>query len=151
MLLLGATGARAFTWSPDMKRSLAKKPERFLRMPPDSTVPLTGKLDARMMRDQADKLVNPVTRSAESDVRGKKVFEQFCVPCHGGAAIGNGPVSKFFPGVANLTADLTKGRSDGFIYFYVRHGGVLMPSYGYGVKPAEAWDVVNYVRKLQGK
>jgi mono/diheme cytochrome c family protein len=52
---------------------------------------------------------------------------------------------------ANLTdATLQKQRSDGSIYYTIRHGGTLvMPGYAYAITPERAWDVVNYVRTLK--
>jgi hypothetical protein len=42
-------------------------------------------------------------------------------------------------------------RTDGYIYAYIRYGGkVMMPSYRESITSEGAWDVVNYVRKLQG-
>ena len=150
-LLLCAGAAHAFPWSGDMRRSPGFKPQRVILMPPDSTVPRTGKVDRALMRDAADKIHNPTPRSPQSEAHGQKLFNTYCFPCHGTRGLGDGPVSAKFPGVANLTQPSTLARSDGFIYFYVRHGGILMPSYGYAIKTREAWDLVNYVRKLQGK
>ncbi len=143
--------AGAFPWSNDMRKSPGLRPQRVILMPPDSTVPRTGKVDQGVRREAADKLVNPVPRTPAAEAAGKATFDRYCYPCHGAAGHGDGPVAAKFPGVANLTLPLTQGRTDGFIYVYVRHGGILMPSYGYGVKPRDAWDVVHYVRKLQGK
>ncbi|MBI5838135.1 MAG: cytochrome c [Candidatus Eisenbacteria bacterium] len=149
--LAAAGPAGAFPWSGDMLRSPGLRPQRVILTPADSTVPRTGKVDPGLRREAADKLVNPVPRTAQSEAAGKAEFERYCVVCHGPAGLGNGPVAARFPGVANLTLPLSQGRTDGFMYVYIRHGGVLMPAYGYGVKARDAWDVVNYVRKLQGK
>jgi mono/diheme cytochrome c family protein len=148
--LVVAGQAGAFPWSNDMRRSPGLRPQREILMPADSTVPRTGKVDFGVHRPAADKLVNPVARTPQSVAAGQVGFERFCVPCHGPAGQGDGPVGRLM-GAANLTLPLTQGRTDGYIYVYIRHGGVLMPSYGYGIKPQDAWDVVNYVRKLQGK
>ncbi|HVP38621.1 MAG TPA: cytochrome c [Candidatus Saccharimonadales bacterium] len=149
--LLAAQAAGAFPWSPDMRRSPGLRPQRKILMPADSTVPRTGKVDFGLRREAADRLVNPVPRTPAAEAAGKATFDTFCFPCHGPAGRGDGPVAAKFPGVANLTQPLTQGRSDGYIYVYIRHGGILMPSYGFGVKPHSAWEVVHYVRKLQGK
>ena len=148
--LLAAGAAGAFPWSDDMRRSPGLRPQRNILMPADSTVPRTGKVDFGVHRAAADQLVNPAPRTAQSLASGEATFRRFCVPCHGPLAHGDGPVGPLM-GAPNLTLPLTQGRSDGYIYVYIRHGGVLMPSYGYGVKPQDAWDVVNYVRKLQGR
>ena len=155
VLVLGAaTTAHAFPWSKDMRRTPAIWPQAWPtgvpRMPADSTVPMSGHSDQKLNLDLASKLPNPTPRGPESEARGQATFERYCYPCHGIKAQGDGLVGKFV-GAPNLTLPLTQGRADGYIYFYIRHGGILMPSYGYGVKSKDAWDVVNYLRKLQGK
>ena len=63
--------------------------------------------------------------------------------------MGDGPATKFgMPGI-NLTMDLTKGRSDGYIFGMIRNGRGLMPPYN-RIEEMDRWDVVNYVRALQG-
>jgi mono/diheme cytochrome c family protein len=47
--------------------------------------------------------------------------------------------------------DFYKSRPDGFIYGTVKHGGAVMPTYGENIPEKEIWDVVNYIRFLQGK
>ena len=59
------------------------------------------------------------------------------------------PNSYFYP--VNLTQEQTVNRTDGYIYAYIRYGGkVMMPAYA-RITPDETWDVVYYVRYLQGK
>jgi hypothetical protein len=52
------------------------------------------------------------------------------------------------PGI-NLTLDITKGRADGYIFGMIRNGRGLMPSYD-RIEEMDRWDVVNYLRALQG-
>jgi hypothetical protein len=49
----------------------------------------------------------------------------------------------------DLLAQATRDRSDGFLYNYMRHGGVVMPSYGNALSAHDAWDVVHYLRYMQ--
>ncbi len=154
ILVLAASGAHAFPWSKDMRRTPAIWPQSppggAARIPMDSVVSTQGKHDQKLNLELATKMPNLMPRSTESEARGQATFERYCYPCHGMKGQGDGLVGRLV-GAPNLTLELTQGRSDGYIYFYIRHGGILMPSYGYGVQPKDAWDVVNYVRKLQGK
>ncbi len=145
--------AHAFPWSDDMRRSPAFKAQRKILYPPDSTVSRAGKPDmARgFSRETSDKIPNPTQRTPGGLVHGDTLFTRYCVPCHGASGEGNGLVAQKFPGVANLMLDVTKNRTDGYIYFYIRHGGILMPGYGYAIDAKSAWDVISYLRKLQGK
>jgi len=89
----------------------------------------------------------------QSLVRGKQLWQIYCITCHGPAGMGDGPVSMsnatrsgpfagVFP-VATATA-----RSDGYIYNLIRVGGDRMPSYK-RIPPEDRWHLVNYVRHLQ--
>ena len=63
--------------------------------------------------------------------------------------MGDGPATKFgMPGI-NLTMDITKARTDGYIFGMIRNGRGLMPPYN-RIEEMDRWDVVNYVRALQG-
>ncbi|MBC7563363.1 MAG: cytochrome c [Gemmatimonadaceae bacterium] len=80
---------------------------------------------------------------------GRRYYQQNCAVCHGDAGAGNGPATKYgVPGI-NLMTDMTKGRSDGYIYGMLRNGRGSMPSYN-RIEEPDRWDVVNYVRGLQG-
>jgi mono/diheme cytochrome c family protein len=50
----------------------------------------------------------------------------------------------------SLLTDQARRYTDGYLYAIVRHGRLLMPAYGDRIPGAERWDVVNYVRVLQG-
>jgi len=81
---------------------------------------------------------------------GQRYYQQNCAVCHGDAGLGNGPTTKYgVPGI-NLMTDMTKARSDGYIYGMLRNGRGSMPSYN-RIEEPDRWDVVNYVRGLQGK
>ena len=99
--------------------------------------------------DSMAALRNPVPASDSSLARGRKYFQINCAVCHGDRAMGDGPVTKFgMPGL-NLTTDITKARTDGYIFGMIRNGRGLMPPYD-RIEEMDRWDVVNYVRALQG-
>ena len=81
---------------------------------------------------------------------GRRHYQVNCAVCHGDTGIGNGPASKYgVPGI-NLMMDMTKARADGYIFGIMRNGRGVMPSYN-RIEEPDRWDVVNYVRGLQGK
>ncbi|HXG69062.1 MAG TPA: cytochrome c [Gemmatimonadaceae bacterium] len=99
--------------------------------------------------DSLAAIPNPAATSAASLVNGRKYYQINCAVCHGDRGAGDGPVTKFgMPGI-NIVTDMTKGRSDGYIYGMIRNGRGLMPSYN-RIEEMDRWDVVNYVRALQG-
>jgi hypothetical protein len=63
--------------------------------------------------------------------------------------MGDGPATKFGMPSINLTTDMTKGRTDGYIFGMIRNGRGLMPPYN-RIEEMDRWDVVNYLRALQG-
>ena len=134
----------------DMRRSVALAPQKLVnRAPDDASVPTIGK-DLEMDRDvAAEKLHNPIPTSDESVARGDSLFHKLCVPCHGGSMAGDGPVAPLFMPPPDLLAQQTRERKDGYIYSYIRHGGVVMPSYGFQVSAEEAWDIIHYLRGMQ--
>jgi len=123
-------------------------------MPPDGAVAVDAEAPLLPQYDPAvDALVNPFPSSDfKSLERGRAVYGTFCVPCHGAAGMGDGPVSMASPqrgpfaGVFPLATAM--GRSDGYIYNLIRGGGQRMPSYQ-RIPPEDRWHVVNYVRYLQ--
>lgn len=134
----------------DMRRSVVIPPQKLVyRAPDEVSVPVTGK-EVVLDRDvAAERLHNPTASSAASIANGDSIFHKLCVPCHGATMAGDGPVAPLFMPPPDLLAQQTRDRKDGFIFSYIRHGGVVMPSYGFQVSAAEAWDLVNYIRHQQ--
>jgi mono/diheme cytochrome c family protein len=126
---------------------------------PQYSVPVTGTAMAGFQVsytplpatiDSMSSIPNPTPPSDASLANGRKYFQINCAVCHGDKAMGDGPATKFgMPGI-NLTSDITKARTDGYIFGMIRNGRGLMPPYN-RIEEMERWDVVNYVRGLQGK
>jgi mono/diheme cytochrome c family protein len=95
---------------------------------------------------------NPVPADARSLSNGRQYYSINCAVCHGDAGKGDGPiVAKGFPGIPLVGAGSpTPGRTDGYIWGMIRNGRGLMPSYN-RIEELDRWDVVNYVRGLQGR
>lgn len=136
----------------DMRRTVALKPQKGLLLLADSSSVPVGGLERDPGRDVlAATLVNP---TAPADLpasvrRGEAEFRKICVPCHGRELRGDGPVAAQFMPPPDLLAEATRQRRDGYLYSYIRHGGVVMPAHGAQVTREQAWDVINYVRHLQ--
>ncbi|MDP2480242.1 MAG: cytochrome c [Candidatus Palauibacterales bacterium] len=107
---------------------------------------------------QADSLArNPLTGTPAEVARGKQLFENFCLPCHGADGTGSGPVINkdgknprripYIPAV-NLATGPATARSDGYLWGMISNGRGLMPSYD-RIPADQRWYVVEYVRRLQ--
>jgi len=98
------------------------------------------------------KLHNPLQPDATNLAKGKERFETNCAPCHGATGEGNGPVVHLLHRKpANLMTGVSKNLPDGYIYGYIRNGGVAMPSYVEAMSSDERWQLVLYLRQMQHK
>ena len=158
-LLLAPAVAQAWPWSQDMANQISIKPQASVdpnnpgMTPfPRRSVPVPGTTTIVKDTAAAEKLANPVAADGKSVAAGAKLFEIYCVACHGKAGQGDGLVgAKLALKPYNLAADLTMNRSDGFIWGYMTFGGAVMPPYANDLSPAERWDIVNYMRKVVQK
>ena len=134
----------------DMRKSVALSSQKGVYRPPDeASVPTVGK-EIPIDRDlAAETLRNPIPTSEASVAQGDTLFKKLCVPCHGRSMAGDGPVAAQFMPPPDLLGQQTRDRKDGYIYSYIRHGGVVMPSYGFQVSAEEAWHLVNFIRHQQ--
>jgi len=98
----------------------------------------------------ASALVNPVPATAASLTRGEEMYNRSCAPCHGVTGAGEGSVTAAGMLAQSLIAQPTIERTDGYLYGMIRVGRGLMPSYGHQITHYDRWNIVNYVRTLQG-
>lgn len=93
--------------------------------------------------------INPTPVTEASLANGHKYYQINCAVCHGDKGDGMGKAMKYGIPPINLTMDMSKNRSDGYLFGMMRNGRGLMPGYN-RIEEADRWDVVNYVRALQG-
>lgn len=159
---LGLTGCEWFT---DFKRQPhvvtweSWNPESLaVRGSPQGSVPTVGTQMAAFgvsysnmpaTLDSLSGIVNPVAVDEASLARGRMLYQINCAVCHGDGGTGNGAASRYgfipFP----ITTDAARARTDGYIFGMMRNGRGIMPSYN-RIEEMDRWDVVNYVRALQG-
>ena len=142
-----------WTWEP-VKDSLTPS-----RGNPQMSVPVTGMAVAGFQVsysalpgtiDSMAPIPNPHAVSPASLANGRMYYSINCAVCHGDTGMGDGPATKYgMPGI-NLTTDVTKARTDGYIFGMIRNGRGLMPPYN-RIEEPDRWDVVNYLRALQGR
>lgn len=118
------------------------------------SVPM-GSLSSRVDPTEAEDLQNPLKGDARSANNGKRIFQVNCVPCHGDIEAtpwerGLAAQKFIVPGKPpDLNEDRLKAKSDGYFYNVIHNGFGLMMPVGFKLSPAEHWDVVNYIRKVQ--
>jgi mono/diheme cytochrome c family protein len=122
------------------------QPEGLEDFPPPFT-----QLDVINAADVVVNLPNPVPVTEGSLVRGEELFLRFCAPCHGPKADGvSGYIIPAGYPPYPLVSDRVRAFTDGYIYGMIRMGRGNMPSYGHRIAHFDRWNVVNYLRALQG-
>ena len=100
--------------------------------------------------DSLGAIPNPTPVSPASLENGRKYFTINCAVCHGLDGKGTGTAVKYGMAAIDITGATTQGRTDGYIFGMIRNGRGLMPTYN-RIEEMDRWDVVNYVRALQGR
>jgi mono/diheme cytochrome c family protein len=97
---------------------------------------------------------NPLAGAA-SVAAGDRLFHANCATCHGERADGHGPAAT---GLDPPPADFRSGavlaqHSDAYLYFRVSAGkpGTAMPSFHGVLDETERWQVIAYLRSLEGR
>lgn len=164
LLLLALVPLAGCEWFSDFKKQPAlypwSSPDTLTatRGNPQGSVPVSGmrvsglEVSYSAMPTTVDSmsgLSNPTPSSPASLANGRMYFQINCAVCHGDRGMGDGPVTKYgMPGIA-IAGEATRARTDGYIYGMIRNGRGLMPTYN-RIEEMDRWDVVNYVRALQG-
>ena len=94
------------------------------------------------------KLPNPYPATDAGLVRGRRIFQSFCIGCHGPVGDGMGPAETYlYPPPLNFT--ILKGRavSGGILYYQIMNGitGTAMPYFKRELESEKIWDVGAYV------
>jgi mono/diheme cytochrome c family protein len=166
-LALVVTVLGACSWFTDFKEQPKIDPWQTandsipFRGNPQNSVPVYGTLApgyavSRMALpatvDSMSGIANPVAADARSLVNGRKNYQINCAVCHGPAGKGfaEAPVTKYGIYAPPLASGNALTLTDGYMWGVIRNGRGVMPSYN-RIEELDRWDVVNYVRGLQGK
>lgn len=98
---------------------------------------------------RAAKKKNPVVADASSLAKGKELYAQECMSCHGPTGKGDGPAVKDLekhPG--DLSGAMTQSHTDGALFYKISEGRKPMPALGEKLSEDQRWAVVNYIRTL---
>ncbi len=150
------------TWQQFTPDSMGGETRPF-RANPQGSVPTTGAVlmpwqvsytPGLATVDSMSGLENPVAVDERSLENGRKHFQINCAVCHGVAGDANSTIKQVNVVMGSLVPSLRAasavGRSDGYIWGMIRNGRGSMPSFN-RIPEMERWDVVNYIRGLQGR
>ena len=106
---------------------------------------------AEQIPDGWHRIPNPYPTTAASLQRGHKIYQYFCIGCHGPIGDGMGPAQPWiYPPPLNFT--ILKGReiSGGILYYQIMNGitGTAMPYFKRDLESQKIWEVGNYVATL---
>lgn len=155
------TSELAWEYMPDMYRSTNYKAQSedthskdlaAARVPPAGTISRDfqpyhyGLFDTKKAGDE---LKNPLARTKATMERGQKIFNTYCIVCHGPKGNGEGYIVPPYPRPPTLLSDKIRNYQDGSIFNVITNGQNIMPSYRVQIKAEDRWAVIHYVRALQ--
>lgn len=94
------------------------------------------------------KLPNPYPTTEAGLKRGHRIYQSFCIGCHGPIGDGMGPAQPYlYPPPLNFTVLRGRGISGGILYYQIMNGitGTAMPYFKRELESEKIWDVGNYV------
>jgi mono/diheme cytochrome c family protein len=130
---------------------------------PQGSVPVTGTTVAAwqvsytggpQQLDSMSGIGNPTAPDERSLANGRKYYQINCAVCHGVAGDAQTPLRQVAIAMGASAPSLVSGpaltRTDGYLWGIIRNGRGLMQPYN-RIPEMDRWDVVNYVRGLQGR
>jgi cbb3-type cytochrome c oxidase subunit II len=91
---------------------------------------------------------NPYPTTTAGLARGHKIYQDFCLGCHGPIGDGMGPAQPYiYPPPLNFTILKGRGVSGGILYYQIMNGitGTAMPYFKKDLESEKIWEVGNYV------
>lgn len=97
---------------------------------------------------------NPTSATVDSIARGTQLYTNNCAACHGVNARGGGPLAgttSVAPPPLAGTGSSLGSRTDGALFRVISNGlSGGMPAWAGKLSEREIWDVVNFLRSLEG-
>lgn len=149
-----------FEYMPDMIDSPAIKGQEYnerlpdhrgMLLPPEGSVPLGFQPYAYAGDEEgaAENLTNPLAFNRANLAEGKRIYNIYCIVCHGPRGLGDGSVVPPFPKPPSLVSDKIRDWEEGRVYHLITEGRGNMPSYASQIRREERWAAIHYLRAIQ--
>src|SRR5258708_37476483 len=93
---------------------------------------------------------NPILADEKSIAKGKAVYAQNCLACHGPAGKGDGPkAAELQPKPRDLSSPEVAGQGDGELYWKITEGRRPMPAFGKLISDEDRWHAINYIHTFR--
>jgi mono/diheme cytochrome c family protein len=101
---------------------------------------------------RASQKENPIPADEKSIARGKALYNEHCLSCHGATGKGDGPAAKDLPKkCGDLSNPKMWEQTDGAFFWKITEGKPPMTGYEKLLEKNDRWHVVNYMRTLAPK
>ncbi len=108
--------------------------------------------EAAQQNETARRAAIVAQRYSASLERGSHVYLTLCISCHGPKGGGDGPVTqRGFPPPPSILTGKSLQMKDGQLFHILTYGQGSMAPFASQLSRELRWDVINYVRDLQGK
>ena len=148
--MIHAVPLEAFSedWSEGKRKGMMLPPENAIargKMPLDFK---EGNIEAERAGLE---LENPYEETKLTLARGKEVYTNYCLVCHGIKGKGDGPIVPKFPEPPSLTSRRLKKYPIGRIFHVITFGTGDMASHKEQITEEDRWYLSQYVKSLQKK
>lgn len=96
-----------------------------------------------------NEMVDPRPASPKRHARGKLLYENMCLVCHGVKGEGDGPVAKKYAEPPAFNGRALRNYKDGQLYHAIVIGYGDMPSHAVQLDENDRWDLILYLHDLQ--
>lgn len=99
----------------------------------------------------ADSIKSAVVFNAKTAEKGEELYNLYCLSCHGETGMGDGPASaSLVIKPANFHLERVIKQTNGALYWKLTNGRGSMPAMKEVLKDEERWQLVSFIRKMQG-
>jgi len=92
---------------------------------------------------------NPFEATPEIKAEGKRLYDLYCLHCHGDKGKGDGKVGVVYAGVPSYSSPAKRDLSQGHVFHVITHGIRRMGAHGSQMSEDKRWKIARYVQELQ--